>query len=163
MGPKAKTPKKGAAPPKQEPPDYLIDLDTVYVRTSKTNLKVQPKAELINEPPSMNAHIGLDPRTGKQLYTIHYKKPIIPPSVADANVETDRPRLLYIKPAEIIARFSCIGGQDDEMLPILFNVPQEGKYIVAGEPKILRYGQSQLMRDLDESLMDEEDESDESD
>ncbi|KAL1459511.1 hypothetical protein WDU94_011483 [Cyamophila willieti] len=156
MGPK----KKGAEPPKAEPPDYLIDLDTVYVRTSKTNLKVQPKAELINEPPSMNAHIGLDPITGKQLYTIHYKKPIVPPSLADASVETDRPKLLYIKPAEIIARFSSVGEDEDESLPILFNVPQEGKYIVGGEPKIWRHDQGQIMRDLDESLADDEDDFD---
>ncbi|XP_008478444.1 uncharacterized protein LOC103515289 isoform X1 [Diaphorina citri] len=156
MGKKGKK-GKGKAPPAEETPAFLLDLDTVYVRTSKTQLKVQPKAELINEPPNMNMSMGLDAATGKQLFTVHYKKPIVPPSLADASVETERPKLLYVKPAEIIARYTSLTDEDDA-LPMILNVPQEGKYVVDDEPKILKYNQTHL-KDSDESLVEDSDDN----
>lgn len=140
--------KKGKAPVKPEAPDFLLDLDTVYVRTSRTQLKVQPKAEYINEPPSMNMAMGQEPLTGKQLFTIHYRKPYEPPEKSDVMIQTDRPKLVRILPAQIVARYSCLTEEGTE-LPILTHIPQEGKYVLDNEPQILKYNLQHL--DIDDS------------
>lgn len=72
-------------------------------------------------------------------------------------METERPKLLYVKPAEIIARYTSLTDEDDA-LPMILNVPQEGKYVVDDEPKILKYNQTHL-KDSDESLVEDSDDN----